>query len=264
MRRVIAIIVAVVVVAASYRLIKQQIEAQKSSNAKADPTAEQVPETDSTFDSLADSVRKGADLAACQGMLQQVNAYFASHPAERPSSLTAEQRSFLKKQYSLDDQELAEVASLDFTQLDGHYLDVTLLLGDAIGTLRLQNLPPLEQAGRAFAWVVRQVGLQAPHGEAFPPQFVVQRGFGTALERAFVFLALLDQLGIDNCMLALPGTKAGEIRHWVPAALIESNLYLFDTRLGIPVPGPNGKSVATLKEVQDRPGLLQAVTVHSK
>jgi hypothetical protein len=264
MRRVIAIIVAVVVVAAAYRLIKQQIETQKSSQAKADPTAEPIPETDSTFDSFADSVRKGADLTTCQSMLQQVNAYFASHPDDRPSSLTAEQRSFLKKQYSLDDSELAEVAGVSFTQLDGHYLEVTLLLRDVVGTFRLQNLSPLEQASRAFAWVIRQIGLQAPHPDAFPPQFVVQRGLGTALERAFVFQALLDHLNIDNCMLALPGPKPGDVRQWIPAALIDNNLYLFDTRLGFPVPGPNGKGVATLKEVQDHPELLQALTLDAK
>jgi hypothetical protein len=266
MNRVIAIVVAIIVVLVAYRAIHQKMEQSRTQpSAQVESVAAQL-EVDATFDTFADSIRKGADLPACQGMLQQVNAYLGSHPGDRPAQLGQEQRGFLQARYALDESELAEVDNGNFTSLDAHYLELVLLLRDVIGSLRVAELPPLEGATRTFDWVVRQVGLQPPQGDAYPPQFVLRRGFGTALERAFVFMALLDQLGIDNCMLVLPETGSGGsgTRYWIPAVLLKEELYLFDTRLGFPIPGPQGKGVATLKQIQAHPELLGALTVDDK
>ena len=74
----------------------------------------------------------------------------------------------------------------------------------------------LERARLAFDWVVRQVTLKERARQVRyntqddmlrPPQFVLQLGSGTAQERTLVFLALLQQLGIDCCMIACPGEK---------------------------------------------------------
>jgi hypothetical protein len=50
------------------------------------------------------------------------------------------------------------------------------------------------------------------------------------------------------------GTKSA---FWLPALLSEGKLYLFDTRLGLPIPGKDGRGVATLAEVQADPALLR-------
>ena len=50
---------------------------------------------------------------------------------------------------------------------------------------------------------------------------------------------------------------AGKSKFWLPALLSDGKLYLFDTRLGLPIPGKDGKGVATLAELQADPQLLR-------
>jgi hypothetical protein len=101
-----------------------------------------------------------------------------------------------------------------------------------------------------------------------PPAFVLRRGWGTALERALVFLALLEQLGdlsaphpeLLGCLLHLPKDGGGE-RFWACGVVAGDgkDLYLFDPRLGLPLPGPNG--IATLTEVRRQPEVLAALNI---
>src|SRR5262249_53523620 len=81
-------------------------------------------------------------------------------------------------------------------------------------------------------------------------------------ERAIAFLALLDVLGIDGCMVVVPGArKEDPLRAWVPGALLGNDIYLFDTRLGFPLPGPDGKGIATLAQVRAGLDLRQILKV---
>src|SRR5262249_4036985 len=48
-----------------------------------------------------------------------------------------------------------------------------------------------------------------------PPSYVLRRGYGSGLERAYVFLALLQQLGIDGCLVGPPDT-AEKPSYFVP------------------------------------------------
>ena len=86
---------------------------------------------------------------------------------------------FLKTQFHLDPDELAEVAGETFSPLDAHYLEFCLLLRDAAQALDVAGRSPLDRATAAFAWVVRQVRLEERRGGQFPPQFILQRGWGT-------------------------------------------------------------------------------------
>ena len=52
-------------------------------------------------------------------------------------------------------------------------------------------------------------------------------------------------LGIDQ--------KTGRAQEWLPAVLLDKQLYLFDTELGLPVPGPGGQGIATLAQVRGGP-----------
>jgi hypothetical protein len=134
-----------------------------------------------------------------------------------------------------------------------------------VRSLRLDRLAPREQARACFDWVMRQVQLRERTGDALPPDFVLRRGWGTALERAQIFLAVLQQLGIVGCMLAVPG-KPGEpaIRYWLPGALIGKDIYLFDTRLGLPLPPAKGEGIATLAQVRSQPAVLQQLALDAK
>src|SRR5262249_2233607 len=158
----------------------------------------------------------------------------------------------LTHQFHLDADELAEVNRSSFTLLDAHHLEFCFLLRDAVRSLRMDDLTPLARVEAGFNWVIRQVGLRERPGGSLPPYFVLRRGWGTSQERALVFLALLEQLGIDSAMIAL-SIEGGGRRYWVAGALVDKEIYLFDTRLGLPLPGPNGNGAATLTQVRSQP-----------
>ncbi len=160
----------------------------------------------------------------------------------------------------------------------------TLFAGEAIS--------PLERAVRLFDWTVRAVQLEPapPHpdysrtagplpggGQQQAPaalQGVIGPGYtqmpwesllygtGDWLQRARVFILLGRQVDLDIVMLGikdnLPQSRPKE---WIPAVHIDGELYLFDTRLGLPIPGPDGKGIATLSEVIADPKLLSSLDV---
>ena len=141
---------------------------------------------------------------------------------------------------------------------------------------------------RLFDWTVRNIHLDpplpepndvtaAPGGDAtrtapmsgipgpgytMHPWQVLLFGHGDAWQRARVFVLLARQAGIDVVILAEndPG-PAGKHKPWLPAALIGDELYLFDAALGLPLPGADGKPVATLDEVRKQPELLRKLDV---
>ena len=51
--------------------------------------------------------------------------------------------------------------------------------------------------------------------------------------------------------------SAETARSGLPALVVENQLYLFDTRLGLPIPGPGGTGVATLQQVREDDSLLR-------
>ena len=48
----------------------------------------------------------------------------------------------------------------------------------------------------------------------------------------------LPWVGIDK--------KTGRAQEWLPAVLLDKQLYLFDSELGLPLPGPGGRSIGTI------------------
>jgi len=164
----------------------------------------QVSETG--LDTARLGLTRQTDLKACRNALQQINAEFGDKPALRPPALTDEQKTWLRDHLHLSDKELNEVESNHYTPLDHYHLVRCFLMRDAASALEIKGVrdkvggqvvreKPLDQAARAFAWVMREVRLRPNEGEPAPPSFVVRRGWGSALERALIFLALLEQLG---------------------------------------------------------------------
>jgi tetratricopeptide (TPR) repeat protein len=86
-------------------------------------------------------------------------------------------------------------------------------------------------------------------------------GRGTARQRAWIFLLLLRQQGLEGVMLGIPGDSS-QVREWLPALVADKDLYLFDPQLGMPIPGPAGKP-ATLAEVATDDGLLRKLDLSS-
>jgi hypothetical protein len=226
------------------------------------------------------TLSRQTDLTTCRGVLGQINSELGDKPHRRPPTLTPEQKDWLRDHAGLDAGELTEIDNSNYTQLDGQHLDCCFLLRDVARGLEVKGVRAANggavreagpnQAARAFAWVVREVRLREHSGEAVPPAFVLRRGWGTPVERALVFLALLEQLGAPDaprpellgCMLYLPNDAGGE-RFWACGVVAgdSKDLYLFDPRLGLPLPGPKGKDIATLAEVRRHPEILTALTI---
>ncbi|HXG09025.1 MAG TPA: hypothetical protein VNK04_04485 [Gemmataceae bacterium] len=225
------------------------------------------------LENLREALARSADLGVCRQAVQQMNDYLRRASGDAPRALTETQRDFLKNHLALDADELTEVSSGSFTPLDAHHLDLCFLLRDALrglqgeeGTARPAR-PTESQIAAAFAWVVRQVQVQERPGELpVPPQFVLRRGWGSALERSLIFLALLQQMGVPGCLVIL--AEAAGSRLWACGALADRGdgrqVLLFDPRLGLPLPGAKGEGVATLAEVRAQPDLLKQLTVDDK
>jgi hypothetical protein len=242
---------------------------------------------DDQLESARQILAGSPDRGACASALQQINGHFATHPQPNPTTLSPEQKELLRKHFGLDDGELAEVESTNYTLLDAPYLEFCFLMRDVARSLDVDNLSPAERAAAAFAWVTRQVVVQDGEGE-LPPEFVLRRGWGSGLERAYVFLALLRQLDIPGGLMMTPGSAAP----WGCGALVaiegdkQKQVLLFDHRLGLPLPGGNGapeselarayrlatpipgsdagRQIATLAALRKQPDLLKPFTTDEK
>src|SRR5262249_3955636 len=168
---------------------------------------------------VASSPKSGpSSLYASRAVVAELNNYLkAQKPALR---LQPGARNLLQSQLFLDAGELAEVESKVFTPLDAYYLQFCFQMAEAARSLDLRGLSTLERARLGFEWVVRQVslkdrvlnnlGAKVREDDLLPPQMVLQLGYGMSKERALVFLALLQQMQIDGCMIALPGEDKGD------------------------------------------------------
>lgn len=232
----------------------------------ATPSAKTQARAENILDAVRDVLRKDVSFETCRGAVQQLNSHLAQHPEQKPPVLTDVERQLLTSRLGLDPDEMAEVESPSFTLLDAHHLDLCLLLEDAARSLTVDDWPALKRATAALAWVTRQVRLYERAGDLVPVQFVLRRSWGTAVERALVFLALLDQLGLEGCLLAVPveGQGGPGLRYWIPGVLSDGQIYLFDTRMGLPLLGPGGQGIATLTQVRSQPELLRALAVDDK
>lgn len=223
------------------------------------------------------------DLATCRVVVQQLNGHLQQVEEHKPIPLPPVEAEKLAAQLHLRPDEVAEATAPAFSPLDAHHLDACFLLRDAARSLELAPMTaegksakqsPLDRAAAGFAWVVRQVRLLPPEKQALfdapaPPAYVLRRGTGSPLERGLVFLALLEQFGLDEdeaaglqgCLLFAPDDK-GQKRLWAcGVAGAGDGLYLFDPRLGLPVPGPGDKGVATLAQAAMDAGVLRQLKI---
>jgi hypothetical protein len=208
---------------------------------------------EATLDAVLRPLAKASDLATYRSALQQYNAELARFPEQRPPGLTEAEQAFLRQQVQLDEDEINEVAGGTFTLLDAHHLDACLLFHDVTETY-LKGCAEESRPAAAFAWAMRQVRLVENDDEPAPAAAVLRRGWGNDRERTLVFLALLEQLNVPGCIIILPA------RPWACGVLRGGEVQLFDARLGVPLPGPNGRGVATLAQVRSQPDVVHQLS----
>jgi hypothetical protein len=142
------------------------------------------------------------------------------------------------------------LAAAEYEPYDGRLLQEAIWLRDISRWASGGEFEAVGRAAALFDWTVRNVQLDAS-APPWRPWQVLLYGRGTALQRAWVFALLCRQQELDVVILSpTPETC------W-PALLQSGKLYLFDTRLGLPIPGPQGQEVATLQQLRDDATLLR-------
>ena len=165
----------------------------------------------------------------------------------------------------------ATLGALHFHPADRSTVREAILMRDLSRWARGEEADDVSRAKRLFDWVVRNIQLE-PDKEAQGgrpgPRFLKRPwetliwGVGTAMDRAWVFILLARQQGLDAAVLALddPADPAhGRLRPWTVAVLSEGNLYLFDPYLGLPIPGPGGVKLDASGQLDVRPATLAMV-----
>ena len=141
-----------------------------------------------------------------------------------------------------------------FTMHDMIGLQETIWLRNIAKAARGSQLDDVSVAEQLFDWTVRNLQLVEEPDPAKPSAQnsvaeILLSGRATARERAWIFLLLLRQQGLDGVMLAIPSGDDSPPREWLPALVTDNDLVLFDSWLGMPLPGSDGKHTATLAEV---------------
>ncbi len=183
--------------------------------------------------------------------------------------------------HSLVHLELFRLQAGDFRPAEGDAAPVASLVAQLHPELDPAAAAQLGEALVLFDWTARNIQLELPGPTAeadlanmrlvdveggspaslgvpglgyrrFVWQVLVY-GRGDYVEKARLFSGLCRQRGIETVMLVCGDEP------WAVAALIGGQAWLFDTRLGLPVPGTGPGRIATLADVRKTPGLLDSL-----
>jgi len=162
----------------------------------------------------------------------------------------------------------ANVAELRFPRLDIAALEEAVVSRDLSRWARGEEADDVSRARHLFDWVVRNVQLEpdrrqhegktAIHVMQMPWETMFF-GRGTATERAWVFMLLARQQGLETAVLALEESLpsgGSKLRQWAVGVLSEGNVYVFDPTLGLPLPAPDGVRLDEQGQLEIKPATL--------
>jgi hypothetical protein len=227
--------------------------------------------------------------------VQKLNQYFEGTPRSE-YELDSLSREYLRTQFPPRDFE--SLSDRSWTDHDTRHIEDCMMYYP-IATRIAGTGENLARVRRVFEWAVQQTQLVPPgrlalgglpHAYARPYD-VLLRGMATEAqgvwaERAWLFLALCRQLEIDAGLITYSRSRTLEPRVpryglqfeldatlrgirfgpkppivWICAAIIDDKAYLFDARLGLEVPGPDGTGVATLEDAVTDPAVLDRMSL---
>ena len=157
-------------------------------------------------------------------------------------------------------------------QYDGTFLREAALLRDVASHAAGESHDDLARAESLFDWTVRNIQLEPqPLADSqleeqwlarHLPIETVFYGRGTWRQRAWVFMLLARQAGLEVVLLAIPDpNNPQQPRAWLTALVSGGELYLFDPNYGLPIPGPGGKGVATLSQAAENDAIFRQMDV---
>ena len=165
--------------------------------------------------------------------------------------------------------EVKNLAELHFTRDDAFSLQTAVWLRDIAAWARGDGVDELSRARALFDWVVFHVQLdplenspQLSNGELLlrTPWQTLLLGHGSATARAWVYLLLCRQEGLDAAMLAVNVAAEGQEPRWEPWAVgvaIEGKIYVFEPSLGFPIPAEDGLQMIPGQGLEIEPATLQ-------
>jgi tetratricopeptide (TPR) repeat protein len=211
------------------------------------------------------------DLAALRQIVEHANQWLRNQPPSkdnwRRDPLLDELPAKLRKSAGVADAISAKnLADGVFADSEGRLLQQAVWCRDigqwAGGNTVTDSQPKV--AAALFDWTVRNVQLDRGDGAAtiLHPWQALAYGHGSAAHRAWVFVELCRQQGIDAVVLRAKD-KGGKPALLLVGVLSGGEVLLFDPQLGLPVPGGAGVA-ATLAEATAKPELLRALDVKDK
>ncbi len=244
-----------------------------SKPANSTPKAISVAAKEDAAFSALDRLERTNDAATCRQVLLNLDSGIAVREA-KPEP-TVQQLRPLIDLLELEKDQVEVILQTVFTRADADYMADCFLLRDAMQALEIKQDAPLQQAERAFAWVCRQVYLRDTPYLPAPPWWVLQAGSGSSLDRVYVFLAALRQLGLDGCLVGppelatstsiattkQPGAKPRFAPVRAVGVRIDTEIFLFDPVEGQPLYF-DGK-IATLAQLRNNPANTKASDVRS-
>ena len=166
----------------------------------------------------------------------------------------------------LSPEERENVSGGIYSSRDGKYIWDALLCKElsyhALGTTDTD----LSRVVNVFQFVVRNLPLMNRHLNDLPLtlQEIWTMGRATTEDRAWAFAAILRQLRIDSVLLFSAEKEEGTRAPFLIAVLLNDEAYLFDPRLGLPIPGPETDKPATLSEVLAAPEILTQLAIDTQ
>ncbi len=222
--------------------------------------------------------------------VKKLNQYFDESTDPARYQLESAARDYLAAQ--LGPGAINQLQARDWTDRDTRHIEDCMMYYKIANRVAGTG-DDLTRARRLFDWIMRQVELVPAgsfgQGSRMGPPFarpydVLLRGMATEAEgtawaeRAWLFMALCRQIDIDTGLIAY--TKGNTVDAilsekalatsrlsqkprvvWLCATLIGDQVYLFDTRLGLEVPGPGGQGVATLEQALADPSILERLNL---
>lgn len=147
----------------------------------------------------------------------------------------------------------------------------TRWLADIADAVRGDAVDDLDVATRLFEWTVRSLAIvgdppmvptkETPGTRWFLPGEILLSGRASAAQRSWLFIELLRQSGIDAVMLATGNAGSGTLRPWVPAVISGGEAHLFEPTYGMPIPGPDGRGVATVRQAAADASILEGLSL---
>lgn len=223
------------------------------------------------------------EAAAYEQVFDRLNQWSHAGPAEvewQREPLIASLPESLRAPRVVDDLE----GSTFDAAVDPIFLRDQRWLADLATSIRGDAVDDLEIARRLFTWTVRALALVTdppmqptdgnPGVRWFQPGEILLSGRASAAQRSWMFLELLRHAGLSGVMIATRGAsaEAGEksssddqqsdgqqLVPWIPAVISGNEAWLFEPTYGMPIPGPGGKGIATVRQAQADPAILASL-----